>query len=250
MKRILSTFAQKWPEYLLEVLVLIVGIYGAFMLDNWNENRLSRVEEQEILRNLKTDFEGTIREFEALNKLRETLFASNEIIDFYSTQKGLNYDSLPLDSICGNLLYIPTFNSKGSALEAVTNSGKISLIQNDEIRNLLISWPGLIADMQEGEQNDTYLAYEQMMPVMIKHVSLADIMAQMVRPVTLFKNKPNGRPENIKQFESDYSTLLKDKTFINVLDLRILTNMFAYDETNELIEDGKIIVNMINQELK
>jgi hypothetical protein len=57
MKRIFQTLSQKWPEYLLEILVLIIGIYGAFVLDNWNEKRKDQLTEQELFIKLKSDLE-------------------------------------------------------------------------------------------------------------------------------------------------------------------------------------------------
>lgn len=58
MKRILTTLSQKWPEYLLEILVLIIGIYGAFAVDNWNENRKAEAEEINLFKNILTDLQS------------------------------------------------------------------------------------------------------------------------------------------------------------------------------------------------
>lgn len=94
MKTIFFLLKRKWAEYLLEILVLIIGIYGAFALDNWNEDRQREGQIATKLKALRHDLiQDTLLVVQLLPEV-STQFRNNEKIRARVAAAGASSDTL------------------------------------------------------------------------------------------------------------------------------------------------------------
>lgn len=63
MNKIFITIKEKWAEYLIEGLVIVSGIIGAFMLDSWKDDQRQKDREILLLKELRLDLEETENQF-------------------------------------------------------------------------------------------------------------------------------------------------------------------------------------------
>jgi len=134
-----------------EILLVVIGILIALQINNWNENRKNTKEEVQILKQLRSEFETNLNQLEDKIALHENMIRSGQeilsYIDDFSKLK--NKDTLTY--LLSNTLLAPTFDASLGVTNDIINSGKLYLIQNDNLRQLISGWSGDIVFATEEE---------------------------------------------------------------------------------------------------
>ncbi len=211
---------------------------------------MDRLEEKVILSNLKEDFSNAIEEFETLNLIRSELISTTKEIFKISPDKVGHYPGTYLDSLFSKTLSGPTFNNQSGSLNVLLTSGKINLIRNQTLKGKLIQWPGDVSDVIEDEviQNDLYVGrYSDMLG---KHVSWNDLVKVFKFPRARFTQVTVESLPDSPVVKSDYSAILGDQEFLNLLNRRATLFMITNQETAVLMNKAEEIILLIENELK
>ena len=135
MKRIFSTLAQKWPEYLLEVLVISIGILVAFGLSNWNEERKAKIFERELLQQLRVGLMRDVADLASNIQTHERVKGSQKEV-----LKWLELDTPYRADLCKSFAWVnhsTVFVSNDEAFETLKSNG-IGIIRSDTIKMAIL----------------------------------------------------------------------------------------------------------------
>lgn len=95
MKRILTILKEKWPKYIFEILVLIIGIYGAFALESWNENITQSNRSKDLLRALKQEYTNNLTQLKFIIESHESVKESTvSLLRIIKSKPEVSEDSL------------------------------------------------------------------------------------------------------------------------------------------------------------
>lgn len=134
MKKILEILKAKWAEYLIEIVVIIIGIIGAFMLNSWHEGRKEKKFERKVLMELYASLQSNIQYLDlAIERSDEAWRSSELILDYFDSDLDYN-DSLELHFSRSLFWFHPSINN--NAYESLKSYG-LHLISNDSIREKL-----------------------------------------------------------------------------------------------------------------
>lgn len=177
MKRIVQTLKQKWPEYLLEVIVIVLGVLGAFSLNNWNESRKDRKREVAILQQLKTEFRSNLNQLDERIEIRmKMLDSSVDLLEFIDQPSERNKDS-----VNARIAWTIPYTTFDPIVNDLASSGSLRIIRSDTLKQLLSFWTSEIIQVTEGETNWTKYRNEVYVPFLIKHYQLRTMRDQAMQ---------------------------------------------------------------------
>jgi hypothetical protein len=171
--RVSTLIKEMWPAYLIEVLVIILGISITLALEEWRdsnkETQLERIYRQNLLGDLEADLQSLKY---ATENTQELLKKGDQLLQFI--RDPLNH-TLSLDRVDADLRTIvgrPNFVSNDATFSDLKSSGNLHLIKDIRLKGLMFAYYSqteTIKAAQNAEQQATIVISG---PYFFKHFSL------------------------------------------------------------------------------
>jgi len=207
-----------------EIILVVIGILIALQVNNLNEVRKSNLELDKINHNLIQEFEANQQALNtAIGGLEWTKTGGLEILSMIGKSE-TELMNTNIDSLIETSLFWPTWKPTNFVLNELKSTGKLSLLENSKIKELLFEY-----ERQSEYVNDWNRRMEK---------SSQDI-------INYIKNNASLRNINhnriyIKKSDLDFNnvSLFSDIRFENQIDEKVLFSQFlgnVYEETDNLI---------------
>jgi len=199
MKKFLETLKNKWAEYLLEIIVIMIGILGAYTLNNWNEDRKERILKTQLINDLKFELEaGKINVNEKIYRL-ETIVKDNST---FRKLVGFSNDSVTVDSLktlANSLFKGGPFELTLASYDEAKSSGRLSLLKNKQI---LIGYANIISAYESFNVNFRYSAEHYFSGVTFE-------LRKALGTIKVLTSTEAQIPEHFRISDTEYKELVK-----------------------------------------
>jgi hypothetical protein len=248
-KRIILTMAEQqniqWKRLTVEAAAIVGSILLAFAIDAWWADRQDRAEEQRIFLGLKSEFEQNLGLIEIELSYRVAVIDSIlKIFDVSVTPSSLEPEVL--DELIGDVTWWKKIEYSRGAIDGLLQSGRLLLIENEDLRRVLASMPSRYDFTSRAELNDWYTTVNVVIPYLNTHASLSQIANTMAkgRPGTGAGQTPPLYPASDLQ---DHTGLLRDPEFLGILvqeHWNHLEAIPAYESLRAALENGVLLIDL------
>ena len=225
-----------------EVFLVVIGILLALQVNNWNEKRKLTIEEKKTLLSFHNEVSNNLNILErSIFEKQKIIEANNEILKYigpnekWLSEKSL--DSLMYHITVSGWIFVP----EDGVLNEIINSGKLSIIQDEKIKNEIASLPQLLSLILEEDRLYRDDLHQYFLPFLSKNYKLRNITSH--RELLEHSKSDLG----ISKFENNPVALLNNPEFENILTIQSIWIKFSidmcinqkskYEEIQRLIEN-------------
>lgn len=123
-----------------EILLVVIGILIALQINTWNENRKLAKQEQQALMNIHRDFvKGNELLDEVIKKTTLSIQSGYQILG-YTGSKPKPASEEDFNNMLNEFFNSAPYYPQNGFLVDLISAGKLTIIQNVQLRNLLSSW--------------------------------------------------------------------------------------------------------------
>jgi len=158
-----------------EIVLVVIGILIALQINNWNQSRLNRIEEKNILANLHDEFIENKKMLDSSTLVYQNAMKTNMIIMNLIGKSAEEINTFDLDSLFYEALPSSQIVFSNNTVKNIVQTGKMDIITNPEIIQLINKWDAATIMVKEREETLTAWINNMLFPVINDYVSLKEI---------------------------------------------------------------------------
>ncbi len=216
-----------------EIVLVVIGILIALQINNWNEERILKIEEKSIVKNLHNEFLQNKKIIQkSIEDSDNCIHILKSLMDFMGKDEEL-INKHNVDSLLFYAFDPPIFRPSENTISGLIQSGRLELLQNPDLVDLIYEWGRTMKALNDHSGRLLINIDNVVQPYLSKHYSLKDID---VYGDLNWKNKTILEIDKLKIFEA--------------IEFENITDDFIYrvNECNKRLMELETIINKILKE--
>jgi len=239
----------KYLKYAIgEIILVVIGILIALQINTWNQNRLERLNEQKIIKDLKVEFEANYKD---LNKtLKQHQIGIEELREFQIITKSKDYHNPKLNSLMNSLLKWFSFTDRPGASNNLISAGNLNIIQNKDLRDLITQWSGNVNDVADDELFLANFTRETVLPFITKNYTISNLESENNKMLESLGLKLDTIALPIFETKPiNWEILVENQEFQSIVSLKKMYEYHCVLECKITLGACNNIITLINSEL-
>jgi hypothetical protein len=228
-----------------EIVLVVIGILIALQINNWNEEMIEKRKEQSVLIGLHETFSNNLYNLKMVMEGSRTAFDSSKKLLTLIGPNASDYTSTEVDSLISDMINYSTYDPSTGTIDDIINSGKLNIIQNQELKANISNWSGMLEDANKD--------------ILILNNHIFNVLVIYLNDKINFKNVPI--PKSLKhetqlnitepsQFPNNYEVFMRSKEFENLVDFHALNLIYLIREYLKIKNYLEVNLGILESEIK